>query len=169
MTRSNGAAKKTGLAWLGLSVVVVVLDQWTKHIALDTLQYADPVAVIPFLNWTLVYNFGAAFSFLSDAGGWQRWFFIILALGISTWLVFWLRTVARSQWLTAAPLALIIGGALGNVIDRFRYGYVVDFIDVYVGDWHWPAFNIADSAVCVGAVALIIFASRDDQGDASAK
>ena len=155
------------LVWLVLSALIVLLDQWTKAIALDHLQYGQANAVIPYLNWTLVYNYGAAFSFLSDQGGWQRWFFIVLALGISVWLVIWLRSVKRSQWLVAMPLGLIIGGAIGNVIDRIRYGYVVDFIDFYVGDWHWPAFNVADSAVCVGAIMLILFSSRGQQSDAA--
>ncbi|MFA7541086.1 MAG: signal peptidase II, partial [Lysobacterales bacterium] len=109
----------------------------------------------PFLNWTLVYNPGAAFSFLSDAGGWQRWFFTVLALVVSGLLVFWLRQTPRRQVWIAIPYALILSGAIGNVIDRLRFGHVVDFIDVHWQGWHWPAFNIADSAICVGAVMLI--------------
>ncbi len=151
------AAGGTGnaLPWLWLSLVLLIADQLSKHLALATLDLHQPVPVLPFLNWTLVYNPGAAFSFLSDAGGWQRWFFTVLALAISVLLVFWLRATPRRQVWIAMPYALILSGALGNAIDRLRFGHVVDFIDVHWQGWHWPAFNIADSAICVGAVMLI--------------
>ncbi|MGB4858253.1 MAG: signal peptidase II [Dokdonella sp.] len=146
------------VSWLLLSALVIVLDQASKWLALAKLQPYEPVVVIDgFLNWMLAFNPGAAFSFLADSGGWQRWFFTVLALVVSTVLVVWLSRTARSDWRNAAPLALIIGGAIGNVIDRARLGHVVDFIDIYVGQHHWPAFNIADSAICVGAVALVAF------------
>ena len=143
------------MPWLWLSLVLLIADQLSKHLALATLNLPQPVPVLPFLNWTLVYNPGAAFSFLSDAGGWQRWFFTVLALAISVLLVFWLRATPRRQVWIAMPYALILSGALGNAIDRLRFGHVVDFIDVHWQGWHWPAFNIADSAICVGAVMLI--------------
>ena len=146
------------LRWLLLSAAIIVADQITKLVALDHLQLHESIPVIGgLLNWTLAYNEGAAFSFLSDAGGWQRWFFTILALVISVVLVVWLRRTSRSDWHTALPLSLVLGGAIGNVVDRVRFGHVVDFIDVYYGTWHWPAFNIADSAISVGAVLLIVF------------
>jgi signal peptidase II len=122
------------------------------------------VAVIEgFWNWTLVYNYGAAFSFLSDAGGWQRWFFSGLAVLISAVLVFWLSRTPRGDWRTALPFALIVAGALGNLIDRVRFGYVVDFVDWYLGFTelpHWPAFNIADACIVVGAVLMVLFSFK---------
>lgn len=150
--------RPNALAWLGVSAVLVGLDQWSKWLAVSTLSYGKPVAFIDgFWNWTLVHNYGAAFSFLSNAGGWQRWFFTVLAIGISSGLVVWLARTPRSDWRTALPFALIIAGAIGNVIDRLRLGYVVDFVDWYVGTWHWPAFNIADSVIVVGAVLMVLF------------
>ena len=110
-----------------------------------------------FLNWTLAFNTGAAFSFLHDAGGWQRWLFSVLAVGVSAVLIVWLRRLPRGEWRTALPLALVIGGALGNLVDRVRFGRVTDFIEVYYQQWSWPAFNVADSAISVGAVLLIVF------------
>ena len=150
--------RPNALSWLLVSTVVIVLDQLSKWIALANLEPYRPIAVIDgFLNWMLAFNTGAAFSFLADSGGWQRWFFTGLAIVVSAVLVVWLARTARGDWRSAVPLALILGGAIGNVIDRIRLGHVVDFIDVYVGQHHWPAFNIADSAICVGAVGLIAF------------
>ena len=120
--------------------------------------------VLPFFNLTLAHNPGAAFSFLAGAGGWQRWFFVILAVVICTVLVIWMKRLAQSAKLEAISLALIIGGAIGNVIDRLIYGYVIDFLDVYAGSYHWPAFNIADSAIFIGAVLLIIDSFRKPAG-----
>lgn len=150
--------KPNALIWLLLSAAIIALDLWTKALALAHLELHEPVPVIEgLLNWTLTYNLGAAFSFLSDAGGWQRWLFSGLAVGVSGMLAFWLSRTARNDWRQAVPFALIIGGALGNLIDRVRYGYVVDFVDAYWGDYHWPAFNIADSAIVVGAIGLALF------------
>jgi signal peptidase II len=149
--------KPNALIWLALSALVIVLDQITKYFAIALLEPYKANAVIPgFLNWTLAYNEGAAFSFLHDAGGWQRWLFTALAIGVSCVLVVWLRRTARGEWRTALPLALVIGGALGNLIDRVRFGHVTDFIEVYHQQWSWPAFNVADSAISVGAVLLIL-------------
>lgn len=146
------------LPWLLLSLFVIALDQLTKHIALIELQLLKPHEVIPgLLNWTLAFNSGAAFSFLADADGWQRWLFAVLAIGVSLMLAFWLSRTHRRDWRNATPLALIIGGALGNLIDRLRFGHVTDFIQVYHQDWAFPAFNIADSAISMGAVMLILF------------
>ncbi len=141
---------------LSLSAVIVVLDQITKQLAARYLVAYDPLPVIPSLNFTLSFNPGAAFSFLADAGGWQRWFFTVLAAGVSVAIVVWLRRITPADWRLGVGLALILGGAVGNLIDRLIYGYVIDFIDVYYGQWHWPAFNIADSAITVGAVFLIV-------------
>jgi len=154
-------ARPNALAWLGLSAMLVVLDQWTKAIALGALEYLRPVEFIGgFWNWTLVHNYGAAFSFLSDAGGWQRWFFTVLAIVVSLVMSAWLARVPRGDWRTALPFALVVAGAIGNVIDRIRFGYVVDFVDWYVGEHHWPAFNVADSAIVVGAVLLVLFSFK---------
>lgn len=151
-------ARPNALSWLVLSATILVLDLWTKAIALAHLELHRPIAAIDgMLNWMLTFNTGAAFSFLSDAGGWQRWFFSGLAIGVSTLLTVWLARTPRRDWRQALPFALIIGGALGNLVDRLRYGYVVDFIDVYWHEYHWPAFNIADSAIVGGAIGLAVF------------
>lgn len=144
------------LKWTWIAVVVIILDQITKIAATANLQMYQPIEVIPFFNLTLAHNTGAAFSFLADAGGWQRWFFTVLATGVSIFLFFWIKKLKPEEKTMAITLSLILGGAIGNLIDRVRFGYVVDFLDVYVGDAHWPAFNIADSAISIGAVLLII-------------
>lgn len=147
---------KAPLPWLGLAAAVIALDQWTKHLVVHGLTLYTPVELLPFLNLTLAHNTGAAFSFLSDARGWQRWLFTGLGLLVSAAIVVWLsRLPSAARWQSCA-LALILGGALGNVWDRIQLGYVVDFIDAHVGAWHWPAFNIADSSITIGAVMLII-------------
>ena len=144
------------LKWLWLSLAVIVLDQLTKYLATDLLVYAEPVAVVPFFNLTLLHNTGAAFSFLSEAGGWQRWFFSVMAIGVSLGITVWLsRLESKERWLAIA-LALVVGGALGNLWDRLYFGYVVDFLQVYYERWYFPAFNIADSAIFIGAVMLLI-------------
>ncbi len=143
------------LKWLWLSFVVLVLDQITKLAVAANMQLYQSIQVIPFFNLTYVHNTGAAFSFLSEAGGWQRWFFAALAFVISVVITVWLARLKRHETLLAVSLALVLGGAVGNLIDRLAYGYVIDFLDVYYQDWHWPAFNIADSAITIG-VALMI-------------
>lgn len=150
------------LHWLWLSLVVLGLDQLSKQIATRLLELHQPVPVVPFLNLTLTHNTGAAFSFLSDAGGWQRWFFVALTVAIAVVIVVWITRLKPDQRWLAAALALVLGGALGNLWDRLVIGAVVDFIDVYYGTWHWPAFNIADSAISVGAVMLIWSALRGE-------
>jgi len=145
------------LNWLWLSSLVIMLDQITKLAADKLLTLHLPVPVIPnFFNLTLAYNKGAAFSFLNDAGGWQRWFFTVLAMAVSVVLIFWIKNLSQRERWTAAALALILGGAIGNVIDRIIYGHVIDFIQWYYGRFYWPSFNIADSAITVGATILII-------------
>jgi signal peptidase II len=151
--------KPNALSWLLLSIVVIVLDQLSKWWALTALQPAGtPFPVIPgFLNWTLAFNRGAAFSFLADNSGWQRWFFVVLAVVISAVLVSWLARTPRRDWKTAMPLGLIIGGALGNLIDRLHAAQVTDFIQVYYREWSYPVFNLADCGITVGAVMLVVF------------
>jgi signal peptidase II len=153
------------LKWLNLSALVIVLDQLTKWLMSSWLELYDTVAVVPYFNLTLAHNYGAAFSFLASAGGWQRWFFTVLAVVVSIVLTIWMKRLKANARLEAISLALILGGAIGNVIDRVMHGYVIDFLDVYVGTYHWPAFNIADSAICVGAVLLILdsFRSKTEQ------
>ena len=143
------------LKWIWLSALVIVLDQVTKYMAAHMLVMHEPLAVMPMFNLTLMYNTGAAFSFLSEAGGWQRWFFTGVALLVSLLIFNWLRSLEDGQRLQAVALSLVLGGALGNVIDRLRLGHVVDFIQLYYERWYWPAFNIADSAITVGVVLLI--------------
>jgi signal peptidase II len=140
--------------WFGLAALVVGLDQATKLLVLSRFFLGEALPVTGFFNLVLVFNSGAAFSFLAGAGGWQKWFFVCLALAISAWLVVMIRHHAMERMLPAA-LALVLGGALGNVIDRLRFGAVVDFLDFHLAGWHWPAFNIADSAITVGVALLL--------------
>jgi signal peptidase II len=140
--------------WLALATFVVLLDQASKAWVLASFRYLESVVVTPFFNLVLVYNSGAAFSFLAGAGGWQKWFFVILALGISAWLLSLLRHHAGERLLPLA-LSLILGGAIGNVIDRLRFDAVVDFLDFHLAGYHWPAFNVADSAITVGVVLML--------------
>jgi signal peptidase II len=155
------------LKWLWVSVLVVILDQVTKQLAESRLAWGEPVEIYSWFNLMLAYNRGAAFSFLSDAAGWQRWFFIIIGGVAVIVILFWMRRLSSSEHLTAASLALILGGAVGNIIDRFLYGHVVDFIQWHYQDWYWPAFNVADSAITVGVTFLIaasLVARRGDDG-----
>ena len=158
MTPNN---RPNALPWLGLSALVIALDQLSKAWVLARLPEFQPVPVIDgYWNWFRTYNTGAAFSFLSDAGGWQKYLFMGLALVVSAVLVRWLAKTPRGDWKTAMPFALVIGGALGNLIDRLQHGHVIDFIQWYWRNHYWPAFNVADSAIVVGAVALGLFALR---------
>lgn len=142
------------LTWLGIALIVIVLDQFTKTLILGYFQYGDSRHVTSFFNVVRVHNTGAAFSFLAGASGWQRWFFVGLGLVAAGFIVWMLRSQGH-QRLFAWALSLILGGALGNVIDRLLHGYVVDFLDFHLGARHFPAFNVADSAITVGAVLLI--------------
>jgi signal peptidase II len=145
--------------WLGLAAVVLIVDQLTKHAITRSFSLHEMVEVAPFFNLVLVYNRGAAFSFLPDAAGWQRELFITIALAASVWIAWLLRKYA-AQTTFCVALSLILGGAIGNVIDRFLYGAVVDFLDFHALGYHWPAFNVADSAISCGAVLLIWDALR---------
>ena len=152
------------LIWLILSGLIILFDWISKQWALSSLEYMQPVEVISgFWNWTLVHNRGAAFSFLASAGGWQQWLFSALAVIISLVCVLMLKKADRRDWQTALPLALIIGGALGNLIDRIRFGYVIDFVHWYYGSFHWPVFNLADSAISVAAVLLIVLSFKTEK------
>jgi len=149
------------MKWLWLSALTIVLDQLTKKIAEAELLLHEPIAIFPSFNFTLMYNKGAAFSFLSDAGGWQRIFFVALSTIISIFLFFWLKQICsddkqKNNQLLQIAIALILGGAIGNLIDRAMTGAVVDFIQVYYSTYYFPAFNIADSAITVGAGLLIL-------------
>ena len=152
--------------WWWLSALVVVLDQVTKYLAETLLVMHQPVSVLPSFNFMLTYNTGAAFSFLAGAGGWQRWLFLGLGSLVSIGLIVWLRRLEPGDKWLAAALALILGGAVGNLIDRAWLGQVIDFIQLYYDRWYWPAFNVADSAITVGAVLLIVesLQSRDAGG-----
>ena len=167
VTASN-ATLRNGIhawRWYLLALLLILLDQYTKSLATESLAYARPVEVFSWFNLTLQHNTGAAFSFLSDAGGWQRWFFTVVALLISVALAVWLFIAPRAHWLLSLSLALILGGAIGNVWDRIALGYVVDFISVHYRGWYFPAFNIADSAITVGAACMLLdsFLNRDSE------
>ncbi|MCF6283374.1 MAG: signal peptidase II [Candidatus Polarisedimenticolaceae bacterium] len=158
------------LRWLALSLLVIVADQISKKFAVDIIPLHHSIEVLPFFNWTLMYNEGAAFSFLSDQGGWQRWFFIILSSIITIVLTIWMVRLQRDERSIAISLSLIIGGAIGNLIDRIQLGHVVDFIHLHYQQHFWPAFNVADSAITVGVTIMIVdslfFAQkREDQRD----
>lgn len=146
---------KVMLKWLWLSLLAVILDQASKLAIAGSMQLYESIQVMPFFKLTYVHNTGAAFSFLSEAGGWQRWFFAGLAVVISAVIAVWLTRLKKHETLLAVALALVLGGAVGNLIDRLAYGYVIDFLDVYYDSWHWPAFNIADSAITLGVMLML--------------
>ena len=154
--------RPNALVWLLLSLAVIVLDQWSKAWVLSSLPEYTAVPVIEgFWNWYRTYNTGAAFSFLADAGGWQTVFFTTLAFAISGLLGWWLWRTPRGDWRQALPYALVIGGALGNVIDRLIHGHVIDFIQWHWRGHYWPAFNIADAAIVGGAIGIAVFGLLD--------
>lgn len=157
----------TQLKWLWISLLVVGLDQIAKLVAEAQLPFHQPVNVIPYFDWYLTYNTGAAFSFLAEAGGWQRWFFAITSIVISTIIVVWLKKLEGNDKITAISLCLILGGAIGNLIDRIYLGYVIDYIQVWLGTYPWPAFNIADAAISVGAAILILSSFISPQNNES--
>lgn len=147
--------KDSGLRWYWVAVLVFFADQLSKQWVLANFDLYESVQLLPFFNFTYVRNYGAAFSFLSEAGGWQRWLFTIIAVGFSTLLTIWLRKQSASLVKLNLAYTLVIGGALGNLVDRLMHGFVVDFIDFYWKTSHYPAFNIADSAIFIGAALII--------------
>lgn len=151
---STNVAVKIGL-WYLVAALIIVLDQLSKGWASDALQYS-PRVFTSFFNFTLAHNYGAAFSFLADAGGWQRHFLSGLAIVVSGVIIVWIAKVANDKRWESAALALVLGGALGNVIDRLQHGYVVDFIVVHYQQYYWPAFNVADMAISAGAIMLVL-------------
>lgn len=165
MTDLNADTRSNGLRWLWLVPPLVLLDQLSKWWA-ESVLVDGPIAVMPGLNLSLAYNPGAAFSFLADAGGWQRGFFIVVTILISAFLLYWLSKDEARRPLLGCSLALVLSGAVGNFIDRLMRGPVVDFIDVYYQSWHWPTFNVADSAITIGVVLLIIDTIRHPSGSA---
>ena len=147
--------------WFLLSLLVLIVDQASKVTVASSMHLYESIALVPSFQLTYVHNPGAAFSFLSDAGGWQRWFFIALSSVVSVLISIWLvRLPAALRW-QATGLALVLGGAVGNLVDRVLYGYVIDFLDVYYRSWHWPAFNVADAAITIGAVILLVDSFRN--------
>lgn len=147
MHRSLFVTRSSLWVWFSISAVVVVIDQLVKYLVIQRFNFSTEIT--SFLNITIAYNSGAAFSFLSQAAGWQRWFFISISILVSIGIIIWISTQRMKQY-RAFPLALILGGALGNLIDRLRLGYVIDFIDFHLGAWHFATFNLADSAITMG-------------------
>jgi len=146
----------TGLRWLWLALVVLIIDLGSKQWVMQHFQLHETLPVMPFINFFYAHNYGAAFSFLADKGGWQRWMFAVIALVIAMTLVVMMYRSSHRQRMTNCAYALIIGGAVGNLSDRLIHGLVIDFIDFYVGDWHFPTFNVADSAICIGAFLIVL-------------
>ena len=155
--QARGGEPRGALAWLWLSAFVVVADQATKALIVTTFELYDRVQVLPIFGITRLHNTGAAFSFLASAGGWQRWFFVAIAIAVTALVCVWLKRMPRTgeSWL-AASLSLIVGGAIGNVLDRLFRGHVVDFLSFHWERWFFPAFNVADAAITAGAVILLI-------------
>jgi len=159
------------LHWLWLTAAVMIVDQATKLWVDGSFEKYERLTILPFFNLTLAYNQGAAFSFLAGAGGWQRWFFTAIAAVVSVVLVIWLRKLPKTDWWNAVSLSLILGGALGNLFDRVVYGHVIDFLDFHWQGYHFPAFNIADSAITVGAAMMVLemFRNPDKTGQGKDK
>ncbi len=156
--------KNSGLSWLWLTFLVLVVDQVSKHWVAGSMRLFDSIELLPFFRLTYVHNLGAAFSFLADQGGWQRWFFTLIALTASIIFALWLAKTPKKNTLLSLALAFLLAGAVGNLIDRAFLGYVIDFLDFYVGTYHWPAFNVADSSIFIGAL-IMIFDSFKKQPD----
>lgn len=155
-TRKRFSTQNPGiLPWLSIATVIVLFDQLTKIVIAKLFVYGESLRVTSFFNLVLVYNKGAAFSFLASESGWQRYFFTAIGIGSVGFILYLLKKHA-GQRLFCWSLALILGGAIGNLIDRVLYGHVIDFLDFHIGGWHWPAFNVADSTICIGAVMFIL-------------
>ncbi|AZZ97629.1 signal peptidase II [Pseudoalteromonas sp. R3] len=162
MTKST---ERSGLVWLWLSLLLFAVDFGTKALVVANMRLYESIELLPFFNFTYMHNYGAAFSFLSEAGGWQRWFLSGIAVAISALLVYWLKKLPAKNWLLCSAYALVLSGALGNLYDRVTLGYVVDFLHFYYQDWHYPAFNVADMAIVGGAGLLLFDAIFGDNAD----
>lgn len=160
LTKTHGQ-----LRWLWVAAVAFAIDFISKIIALQHLQFQTPIEIFPFLNLTLTYNYGAAFSFLAAQSGWQLWFFTIIAIIVIIAILYWLRKIPRRHNLFAISLTFILGGAIGNVFDRIFYGYVIDFIDFHYKAYHWPTFNLADSFICIGAFLFILSSLKHNKSN----
>jgi signal peptidase II len=160
--------RKLTLVWFAIAAAVLMLDQWSKLWIVERYAYGDTEFFSSFFNLVRVHNYGAAFSFLSDAGGWQRWGFSLLAIAISAMIIVWIARLPVQRKLEGLALALILGGALGNLYDRLTLGYVVDFLDFHWSGKHFPAFNVADAGISVGA-AILIFDTLVNSPDADSK
>ncbi|WP_077341247.1 signal peptidase II [Pseudocolwellia agarivorans] len=161
----------TGLSWLWLTLLCLVVDQVTKHQVVGSMELYESIQVLSFFSITYVHNLGAAFSFLADQGGWQRWFFTSIAAIASIVFIIWLAKTPKDKKLLSVAFALLLSGALGNLIDRVLFGYVIDFLDFYIGNNHWPAFNVADSMIFIGAALMIFdsFKNSDKESPTSKK
>jgi signal peptidase II len=153
--RFSGSSQSSMLPWLGVAAIALLIDQLSKITITKLFAYGESMTLTSFFNLVLVHNKGAAFSFLASETGWQRHVLTAVGIGAAVFILFLLKRHAGQRMFCWA-LALILGGALGNVLDRIMYGYVIDFLDVHVGGWHWPAFNVADSAICIGAVLFVL-------------
>ncbi len=166
MSEQSLTLKQSGIRWLWLAVLVFLADIGIKWIVMENMGYgwANRIEVLPFFNLLHVHNYGAAFSFLSDQSGWQRWFFTGIAFVVSGVLAYWMSKLPATEKWNNIAYALIIGGALGNVFDRIIHGFVVDYLDFFIGEHHWPAFNLADMGICIGAALIILdgFRSKSD-------
>ncbi|MEQ3515274.1 signal peptidase II [Pseudoalteromonas sp. BZB3] len=159
--------QKSGLIWLVLSLLLFAVDYITKAVVVANMKLYESIEILPIFNFTYMHNYGAAFSFLSDAGGWQRWFFSSIAVVISVLLTCWLKKLPAKNWVLCGAYSMVIGGAIGNLVDRLVHGYVVDFLHFYYQDWHYPAFNVADIAIVCGAGLLLLDAFTGEGADGS--
>jgi len=157
---------QSGWRYLLVTLLILAVDQWTKYLAETYIEPMQPIELLPFFNLVIAYNSGAAFSFLADASGWQKYFFSAVAMAVSVVLIVWLRRLHwQRDWMLSLSLSMILGGALGNLYDRLVFGHVVDFIDWHYAGYHFPAFNIADSAIFCGAVLMIWDSFKNDRSE----
>ena len=159
----SSQVKQSGWLFLWISALVLVLDQWTKYLASSHLELYVPNKITGFFNLTLMHNEGVAFSILAEQSGWQRYFISVVASAIVIWLLYWLYQNSKTMKLQNTALVLVVGGALGNIWDRVNLGYVVDFVELHYAGYYWPAFNVADSAIFLGAVLLIVDAFKNKE------
>lgn len=160
-----GKYKQSGLAYIWITAIFLVVDQITKQYFENTLNLYQSINVLPFFDFTLAHNYGAAFSFLADQPGWQRWFFTAIAIIASVIFTVWMAKTPKANKVLGVGFALMLSGALGNLLDRLIFGYVIDFLDFYVAGYHWPAFNVADSAIFIGAALMIYDSFTEERND----